>query len=88
MRKCCVCQMRDARALIDVDLPMGSVTLCGSHDLMRRRSSIPAHSVAELKMLFGERRETNRRGRPEVDELAAALSAAFSNDQRSADRRA
>ena len=89
MRKCCVCEMRDARALIDAKLPDGSsITLCGSHDLMIRRAELKPNTITELRASFGERRETHRRGRPEVDELAASLSAAFSRDQRAADRRA
>lgn len=88
MRKCCVCQMQDARALLDVKLGDGSsVTLCGSHDLMMRRSTVRPQSLVELKMMFGERRETHRRGPIDVDELAAALSAAFAPDRRTTDRR-
>ncbi len=81
--------MQDARALLEVNLADGSsATLCGSHDLMMRRSTVCPQTVSELKMMFGDRRETHRRGRAEVDELAASLSAAFSGDRRTLDRRA
>ena len=63
------------------------VTLCGSHELMHRRAKKVAQSESELREAFGERRETNRRGRAEVDELAASLNAAFARDKRTGDRR-
>jgi hypothetical protein len=82
--------MRDARALVMVDLLSGvRVTLCGTHDLMHRRAGARARSVTELKQAFGERRETDRRGyRGEVDELAMRLSYAFTTERRGAERRA
>jgi len=87
---CAVCGLSDARALVSVDLAeSGRVALCGSHELMHRRGGATARTVAELRNAFGERRETERRGgRGEVDELAEALTAAFTNDRRAADRRA
>jgi hypothetical protein len=84
---CCVCGACDARALVDVVLMGGTrVTLCGSHDLMHRRSPVHARSVAHLRELLGNRRE--RRDRRSIgDELGDALTAAFSGDRRVADRR-
>jgi hypothetical protein len=75
-----------------VDLKSGvRVTLCGSHDLMHRRSGGTARSIEELRAAFGERRDTDRRGRrggAEVDELAMRLSDAFTRDRRGGERRA
>ena len=73
-----------------VDLKSGvRVTLCGSHDLMHRRSGAAARSVADLRAAFGERRGTDRRDyRGEVDELAKSLSDAFTMDRRGTERRA
>ena len=86
---CCVCGESDARALTTTTLRSGVlVTLCGSHELMHRRSAAPASSETELRDAFGERRETNRRGRADIDELAASLTAAFARDKRVGDRRA
>jgi hypothetical protein len=87
---CCVCGAGDARALVEVVLIGGArATLCGSHSLMHRRSAVQARSVAQLRELLGDRRaRSDRRSTgPETDELAAALAAAFSGDQRVADRR-
>ncbi|HEX3770374.1 MAG TPA: hypothetical protein VHV30_05900 [Polyangiaceae bacterium] len=87
---CCVCGARDARALVDVVLIGGArTTLCGSHELMHRRSPAQARTVAQLRALLGDRRSRSDR-RDAVagfDDLAVALSAAFSGDQRVADRR-
>ncbi len=82
--------MRDARALVMVDLQSGvRVTLCGTHDLMHRRAGSRARSIAELKAAFGERRGADRRAyRGEVDELAMRLSAAFVKERRGTERRA
>src|ERR1019366_5089783 len=87
---CCVCGAGDARALVEVVLIGGSrATLCGSHALMHRRSPEQARSTSQLREMMGERRgRADRRGTgPDGDELAAALAAAFSGDQRVADRR-
>jgi hypothetical protein len=84
---CCVCGARDARQLVGVVLIGGArATLCGSHALMHRRSSVQARSLAQLRELLGDRRERRER-RSTGDELAAALTAAFSSDRRMADRR-
>jgi hypothetical protein len=84
---CCVCGARDARALEDIVLIGGvRVTLCGSHALMHRRSAAEARSAAQLRELLGERRGRSER-RSTGDELAEALTAAFSGDRRMADRR-
>jgi hypothetical protein len=84
---CAVCGARDARALVDVTLRGGArTTLCGSHALMHRRSSVQAASEAELRKLLRDRR--GRRDRREShDELGAALEAAFAGDKRGPDRR-
>jgi hypothetical protein len=84
---CCVCGARDARALEDIVLIGGArVTICGSHALMHRRSCAQARSAAQLRQLIGERRGRSER-RSTGDELADALTAAFSGDRRVADRR-
>ena len=87
---CVVCGIDDARALVDVDLANDpAITLCGSHELMHRRSGWKARTVTELRAAFGNRRSNDRRGGPgEVDELAERLQAAFTRDRRSTSRRA
>jgi len=88
--KCAVCGLSDARALVLVDLSGGErATLCGSHELMNRRAGAMAKSIHELQEALGDRRDMDRRGGPgEVDELAEALTAAFTRNRRGADRRA
>jgi hypothetical protein len=87
---CCVCGATDARALAEIVLIGGErATLCGSHSLMHRRSVTQARSASQLREMLGERRARSDRravGR-DGDELAAALTAAFSGDQRVAERR-
>src|SRR5688572_24493357 len=87
---CAVCGMTDTRALVEIDLAeQARVTLCASHELMYRRSGLKARTARELRSEFADRRGTDRRGGPgEVDELAEALTAAFTRDRRGADRRA
>ena len=87
---CAVCGMSDARALVEVDLAEAAgITLCGSHELMHRRSGFAARTVTDLCSAFGNRRSTERRGGPgEVDELAEKLSAAFIRERRGTARRA
>jgi hypothetical protein len=84
---CCVCGEDDGRALVEVALLGGPrTTLCGSHALMHRRSKTQAQTVAELRRILGERRR--RRDRRDVgDELGEALSSAFNECRRGADRR-
>jgi hypothetical protein len=84
---CCVCATSDARTLVEVVLVGGArATLCGSHALMHRRSSMGARSSAELRVVLSERRKRSER-RSEGDALGAALSAAFAGDRRAAGRR-
>lgn len=87
---CVVCGMSDARGLVEVELTSEPcVALCGTHELMHRRSGWKASTVAELRAAFGNRRSTERRGGPgEIDELAEKLTAAFTRDRRSTSRRA
>lgn len=88
--QCAVCGLADARALVLVELAGGErATLCGSHELMNRRAGKMARTIHELQDALGDRRDTDRRGGPgEVDELAEALTAAFTRNRRGADRRA
>jgi hypothetical protein len=83
-----VCGESDARALVDVVLAEGPVTLCGSHDLVHRRTGARARGVADLRGMLGDRRSTHRRASGEIDELAARLSAAFTTERRKSERRA
>ncbi|HEY6458666.1 MAG TPA: hypothetical protein VIY73_00905 [Polyangiaceae bacterium] len=84
---CCVCGATDARTLVDVVLRGGTrSTLCGSHAVMHRRSTIQATSELELRRLLRDRRGRRDR-REENDELGAALNAAFNGDKRGPERR-
>ena len=84
---CCACGAKDARTLVDVVLRGGArVTLCGSHALMHRRSTVQASSELELRRLLRDRRGRRDR-RDDQDELGAALNAAFNGDRRGPDRR-
>jgi hypothetical protein len=86
---CAVCGESDARALLDVTLNGGTpVTMCGSHELMHRRNGARARSVAELRTELGERRSMTRRANGDGDELADRLTAAFTAERRTAERRA
>lgn len=88
---CCVCGLKDARALLDVELAGGArVVLCGSHDLVHKRLGATATSVFELRAMLADRRRDDRRGHgtEEIDELAASLASAFGRERRSAERRA
>jgi hypothetical protein len=88
--RCVVCGCADARGLTTTRLSRGEVVIvCGTHELVHRRASRRAESVAELRGLCRERRESTRR-RASRDELAARLSEAFavpSNRRRSPERR-
>jgi hypothetical protein len=82
--------MSDARGLVEVDLAgEPCVTLCGTHELMHRRTGFRAATAAELRAAFADRRSSDRRGGPgELDELAEALTSAFTRERRAAPRRA
>ncbi len=87
---CVVCGARDARALSTLKLVSGlRVFVCGSHDLIYRRSGETATTVEELCAITRERRETDARRLDGEDELATQLRAAFTAERReaSADRR-
>jgi hypothetical protein len=86
---CVVCGERDERALSTLKLGEDGarVVVCGSHDLVYRRSGQLANSVDELREIARDRRERAPR-RDEGDELGAQLVAAFAPDRRSeSDRR-
>jgi hypothetical protein len=85
---CAVCGERDERALSTIKLGDGArVVVCGSHDLIYRRSGQVARTVDELRVITRDRRQRTLR-RDGGDELGAQLMAAFSPDRRAAgDRR-
>jgi hypothetical protein len=87
---CAVCGERDARALSTLRLAGGEpVVVCGTHELMHRRAGRTARSIEELRSFVKERRKTVDRRNLDTDELAQALTLAFSQDRRAgADRRA
>lgn len=79
---CVVCSQKDARTLSTVSLKDGSaVVVCGSHELAYKRHGQKAKTASELKKWLADRRDSERR-LPEVDELGAQLTAAFSNERR------
>ncbi len=85
---CVVCGHKDERALSTLMLASGvRVTVCGSHDLVYRRSGEIAITVDDLRDIVRDRRE--RAPRREIgDELGESLIAAFSPSRRSGiDRR-
>jgi hypothetical protein len=84
---CVVCGERDERTLSTLMLAEGTrVVVCGSHDLVYRRSGELACSVEELRQITRNRRE--RAPRREVgDELGEKLLAAFAPPRRTHDRR-
>ena len=86
---CVVCGERDERALSTLKLggDGGRVVVCGSHDLIYRRSGQIATDVDELRNIVRDRRERLPR-RDGGDELGAQLVAAFSPQRRAeVDRR-
>jgi hypothetical protein len=84
---CEVCGERDERSLSTLMLGDGSrVVVCGSHDLVYRRSGQLACSVEELRQITRDRRERSPR-REVGDELGEKLLAAFAPDRRGTDRR-
>ena len=86
--RCAICGQTDARALCTTRLSSGDVVVvCGTHELMHRRSRKVAANVSELGELVRDRRSTERR-HDDIDELGAQLSAAFRSERRaSGDRR-
>jgi hypothetical protein len=88
LESCVVCGERDERALSTLKLGNGGrVAVCGSHDLIYRRSGRVAFNEEELRVLASDRRRRSVR-RDQGDELGIQLMAAFSPDRRaSGDRR-
>lgn len=87
-RACAVCGERDARALTTLRLAGGEpVVVCGTHELMHQRASRTARSIEELRTLVTERRRTADRRIANPDELAGALTQAFSPNRRESDER-
>ena len=79
---CVVCAERDERALSTLKLGAGTrVVVCGSHDLIYRRSGQVAFSVEELRTITRDRRQRSVRRDP-GDELGAQLTSAFSQERR------
>jgi hypothetical protein len=86
---CAVCGTRDARLLVMVELSGGAAaTLCGSHALMHSRTGSKSRTETELREAMAERRGHERRAQAAGDELAERLTAAFTRDRRTAERRA
>jgi hypothetical protein len=84
---CVVCGERDERSLSTLMLGDGTrVAVCGSHDLVYRRSGELACSVEELRQITRDRRERSPR-REVGDELGEKLLAAFAPNRRTQDRR-
>jgi hypothetical protein len=84
---CVVCAERDERALSTLMLADGTrVVVCGSHDLMYRRSGQLAQSIAELRIITRDRRERAPR-RDVGDELGERLVAAFAPARRAGNDR-
>jgi hypothetical protein len=85
---CVVCGERDERSLSTLKLGDGArVVVCGSHDLIYRRSGTIAFDLAGLRQIARDRRDRGLR-RDHGDELGAQLAAAFAPDRRAAgDRR-
>ena len=79
---CVVCAERDERALSTLKLGDGArVVVCGSHDLIYRRSGQVAYSAEELRSITRDRRARSAR-RDVGDELGAQLVSAFSRERR------
>lgn len=84
---CVVCGELDERALATLKLIDGSrVFVCGTHDLIYRRSGETASTIEELVAIAKDRRERSVR-RDVGDELGARLTSAFSADRRSGQER-
>jgi hypothetical protein len=66
------------------------VVVCGSHAVAHARAAAPARTVTELRDLLADRRDrADRRDayKGETDELAMALTTAFTTERRGAGRR-
>lgn len=84
---CCVCGYSDTRGLTTTRLACGEVVVvCGTHELMHRRTENAARTLLELRRLLRDRREVRRRGAV-ADELGARLADAFITNRRAAERR-
>src|SRR5260221_11861925 len=80
---CSVCGQTDVRALCTTRLSNGDVVVvCGTHELMHRRSRTLAATVGELTEIVRDRRARGRRIPQEGDDVAAQLSAAFRSERR------
>jgi hypothetical protein len=85
---CVVCGSTDTRALCTTRLAGGEdVVVCGTHELMHRRSRSVAASVIELGEIVRDRRLRDERRSDGQDELGAQLSAAFRAERRRIARR-
>ncbi len=84
---CAVCGEADRRKLDQLRLGNGeTVTVCGSDELVLKRIGKTPASIVDLKKMVGERRRSDER-RIEGDELGEQLTAAFSRERRTSDRR-
>lgn len=91
-KHCVICGLKDERALTSITLEGqlggGPVVVCGTHELIYRRSAARARSVEQLRSITLERRERTERRRQLSDDLMATLMEAFTQDRRAgADRR-
>ena len=88
---CTVCGSRDARTLSTTALASGEmIVVCGSHAVAHARAEAPARTATELRAMLADRRDrTDRRNayKGETDELALALTTAFTRERRGAERR-
>ncbi|MEO7111329.1 MAG: hypothetical protein ABI183_12895 [Polyangiaceae bacterium] len=85
---CVVCHLDDERSLSVTRLSTGeTVVVCGSHELMHKRSSKTAQSVAELRAMVKNRRHAIDRRSLQIDELGAQLSEAFADEKRAVNER-
>ena len=84
-----MCGAKDERALSTLKLVSGlRVFVCGSHDLIYRRSGETASTVEELRDITRERRgEIPARRLDGDDELATQLATAFTADRRAGSER-
>ena len=85
---CTVCGAHDERALTTTRLGNDDlVVVCGTHELMHRKSGKIAATLSDLRALLKDRR-LGRPRRVQGDELGSELESAFSPQRRAeADRR-